>query len=81
MKLKYGKLYTCEGFDPAGLMVSIAGQGWRFINRDTIFVLLSKEDDHYNVLLPEGLIARLYTNSKYNFKQVTECSTLANFTK
>ena len=80
MKLKYGKLYTHVGPDPR-LMVSIAGQGWRFINRDTIFVLLSKEDDHYNVLLPEGLIARLYTNSKYNFKQVTECSTLANFTK
>lgn len=77
MKLKYGKLYTHEYYtedDPVrGVMVSIAGQGWRFINHDAIFVLLSKEDDHYNVLLPDGLIARLYTNSKYNFKQVTEC--------
>ena len=76
MKLKYGKLYTHEHYTEddrvRGVMVRIAAQGWRFINHDTIFVLLSKEDDHYNVLLPDGLIARLYTN-KYNFKQVTEC--------
>jgi len=71
MKLKYGKLYTHVGA-VRELMVSVEGEGFRFINRDTIFVLLSKEDAHYNILLPNGLIARLYAK-KASFKQVTEC--------
>jgi hypothetical protein len=37
-------------------------RGWKFVGKNTMFVLLKEEDEHYVVLLSDGVIGNVYTN-------------------
>lgn len=62
MRIKYGKLYQCHD-DYGRFMAFMAStnNGWKVFSKDTVFVVLKKEKQHFVILLPDGETADLYT--------------------
>lgn len=60
MTLQFGKLYRFDSTNED--FMASTKLGWRFFNKSTMFLLLREEDEHYVILLPDGVIGNIYTN-------------------
>jgi hypothetical protein len=58
--LQFGKLYRFNSAHED--FMASTRRGWKFVGKNTMFVLLKEEDEHYVVLLSDGVIGNVYTN-------------------